>query len=78
MNMDLDRFLAVGLLAAGLVGLFGLHRGWTWLVDPPSRLWPIYFPSLVKYLFGTRVLRAILWAVLLCGVIAMAFFAAGF
>jgi hypothetical protein len=78
MNVDVVRLISGGLLAIGLVGLFGVYRGWTWLVDPPSRLWPIYVPSLVKHLFGARVLRVTLWVVFVWGIITTAIFAAGF
>ena len=35
--------------------IYGAYRKWSWLVDPPEYLWPVYSQAFLKKLFGRRV-----------------------
>ena len=43
------------LLGAGLVAIYGAYRRWSWLVDPPDYLWPVYPQAFLKHLYGRRL-----------------------
>src|SRR6266404_5769053 len=34
--------------------IYGAYRKWSWLVDPPEYLWPVYSQAFLKKLFGRR------------------------
>ena len=43
------------LLGVGLALIYGAYRRWSWLIDPPDYLWPVYSQAFLKKLFGRRV-----------------------
>lgn len=40
------------LVVGSLLCIYGSHRRWKWLVDPPEHLALVYSQSLLKVLFG--------------------------
>ena len=63
--MPTDNFIDVIAVFANLIGLafgvllvYGLKRKWCWVIDPPKWMFMLYFPAVVKSLWGpTYVLR---------------------
>jgi len=45
--------IAVFFFIIGLILIIGAHRGWEWLVDPPTDMWPYYSQAFLKKFFGS-------------------------
>jgi hypothetical protein len=41
-------------ILVGTVLIYGAHRRWRWLVDPPVEWWPFYSQALIKKLLGAN------------------------
>src|SRR5437773_4269785 len=46
--------LWVLLLGAGVATIYGAYRKWSWPVDPPDYLWPVYPQAFLKKPYGRR------------------------
>lgn len=46
--------IAVMFLSLGCLLVFGAHRRWNWLVDPPLEYWTVYSQAFLKKFFGPR------------------------
>jgi hypothetical protein len=63
--MQADSYLDVIAAFANLIGVafglllvYGLRQKWHWVVDPPQWMFLIYFPAVVKIVWGPKyVLR---------------------
>lgn len=45
-------------VAYGAVLIYGLKQQWRWLTDPPEWTSLIYFPTVVKMIFGPKHVRS--------------------
>ena len=59
--MPTDNFIDVILVFANLIGLafgvllvYGLKQKWRWVVDPPGWAFAVYFPAVVKIVWGPK------------------------
>jgi hypothetical protein len=48
----------VAICALGLMLVAGAWRRWSWLVEPPQWLWPLYSQATLRRLFGTQAVVA--------------------
>ena len=64
--MPTDNFIDVILVFANLIGLafgvllvYGLKQKWRWVVDPPEWMFMIYFPAVVKSVWGPKYVLSV-------------------
>jgi hypothetical protein len=64
--MPTDDFIDVIVVFANLIGLafgvllvYGLKQKWRWVVDPPKWMFMIYFPAVVKFLWGPKYVLSV-------------------
>ena len=54
----LDLFMCTLGLAFGAVLVYGLRQQWRWITDPPEWTSVIYFPTVVKMIWGPKHVRS--------------------
>ena len=54
----LDLFMCALGLAFGAVLVYGLRQQWRWITDPPEWTSVIYFPTVVKMIWGPKHVRS--------------------
>ena len=58
-SMDFLELLVCGCgVAYGAVLVYGLKQQWRWLFDPPEWTSVIYFPTVVKMMWGAKHVRS--------------------
>jgi hypothetical protein len=64
--MPTDNFLDIIVIFANLIGLafgvllvYGLKQKWRWVVDPPKWAFAIYFPAVVKIVWGPKYVLSV-------------------
>jgi hypothetical protein len=54
----LELFVCASGVAYGALLVYGLKQQWRWLTDPPEWTSVIYFPTVVKMIFGPKYVRS--------------------
>ena len=58
-SMDvMEVLVCTGGVAYGLLLAYGLKQQWRWLFDPPEWTSVIYFPTVVKMIWGPKHVRS--------------------
>ena len=64
--MPTDNFIDVIAVFANLIGLafgvllvYGLQQKWRWVLDPPEWMFMLYFPAVVKILWGPKYVLSV-------------------
>jgi hypothetical protein len=58
-SMDvMEVLVCAGGVAYGLLLAYGLKQQWRWLFDPPEWTSVIYFPTVVKMIWGPKHVRS--------------------
>lgn len=53
----LEPFVCAIGVAFGAVVVYGLKQQWHWVTDPPEWMFAIYFPTVVKMVWGLKHVR---------------------
>ena len=54
----MEILVCAGGVVYGAVLAYGLRQQWRWLTDPPEWTSVIYFPTVVKMIFGPKHVRS--------------------
>ena len=54
----LELFVCASGVTYGALLVYGLKQQWRWLTDPPEWTSVIYFPTVVKMIFGPKHVRS--------------------
>jgi hypothetical protein len=54
----LELFVCASGIAYGALLVYGLKQQWRWLIDPPEWISVIYFPTVVKMIWGPKHVRS--------------------
>jgi hypothetical protein len=54
----LEIFVCASGVTYGALLVYGLKQQWRWLTDPPEWTSVIYFPTVVKMIFGPKHVRS--------------------
>jgi hypothetical protein len=55
----LELFVCASGVAYGALLVYGLKQQWRWLTDPPEWTSVIYFPTVVKMIWGPKHVRSV-------------------
>ena len=50
----LELFVCVLGIAFGAILVYGLKQQWPWIYDPPEWMFAIYFPTVIKMMWGPK------------------------
>jgi hypothetical protein len=54
----MEVLVCAGGVAYGLLLAYGLKQQWHWITDPPEWISVIYFPTVVKMIWGPKHVRS--------------------